>query len=122
MDRKALIRQYKEIRKTAGVFRVRNLIEDKSLVGASADVFSVLNREWAQLCTGTHMNRALQADWKRLDADAFAFEILDTLTPPADKPDWDPTDDLRLLEEMWLDKLEPFGEHGYNPPRVRPAR
>lgn len=121
MDRKALIRQYKETRKTAGVFRVRNLTNDKSLVGKSADVPSMLNRERAQLRTGTHMNRALQSDWKTLGADAFAFEILDTLTPPADKPDWDPTDDLRLLEEMWLEKLQPFGERGYNAER-KPAR
>lgn len=122
MDRKALIRQYKETRRTAGVFRVRNIAGDRSLVGKSIDVPSALNRERAQLRTDTHMNRALQADWKALGADAFAFEILDTLTPPADKPDWDPADDLALLEEMWLDKLEPFGERGYNPPRAKLAR
>jgi len=121
MDRKALIRQYKETRKTAGVFRVRNLTSEKALVGSSADVPSMLNRERAQLRTGTHMNRALQSDWTTLGADAFAFEILDTLTPPADRPDWDPTEDLRLLEEMWLDKLQPFGPRGYHAER-KPAR
>ena len=114
MDRKALIRQYKEMRKTAGVYRVRNLTNEKSLVGASADVPSMLNRERAQLRTGTHMNRPLQADWNALGAEAFAFEILDTLTPPPDKPDWDPKDDLSLLEAMWLEKLSPWGDAGYN--------
>jgi hypothetical protein len=114
MDRKALIRQYKETPRTAGVFRVRNLVHDRSLIGVSKDVPSALNRERAQLRTGTHMNRPLQADWNALGAEAFAFEILDTLKPPVDKPDWNPDEDLPLLEQMWLDKLEPFGERGYN--------
>jgi hypothetical protein len=115
VDRKALIRKYKETPKTAGIYRVRNLTNEKSLVGASPDVPSMLNRERAQLRTGTHMNRPLQADWIALGADAFAFEILDTLAPPADNPAWDPTDDLRELERMWLEKLSPFGDRGYNP-------
>ena len=109
-----MIRQYKETRKTAGVFVVRNLRNEKRLVGASADVPSMLNRERAQLRTGTHMNRPLQSDWNTLGAPAFAFEILDTLTPPPDKPDWDPTDELQTLEAMWLEKLAPFGDRGYN--------
>ena len=114
MDRKALIRKYKETPKTAGVFRVRNLTNEKALVGSSADVPSAVNRERAQLRTGTHMTLPLQSDWVALGADAFAIEILDTLAPPADKPDWDPTDDLRELERMWLEKLRPFGDRGYN--------
>jgi hypothetical protein len=36
------------------------------------------------------MNRALQADWNALGGEGFAFDILDTLTPPVDAPDWNP--------------------------------
>lgn len=114
MDRKALIRQYKETPRTAGIFRVRNTVSEKSLVGRSVDVAAMLNRQRAQLGFGAHPNRALQDDWIAFGPDAFAFEILDTLKPPADTPQWDPTEDLRELEKLWLEKLAPFGERGYN--------
>ncbi len=119
MDRKALIRQYKETRRPVGVFRIRNKVDDRSFLVASVDVPSGLNRHRAQLNGGVHANRELQADWDRLGADAFEFETLDLLSPPA-QPEWDPADELKVLEELWLEKLRPFGERGYNvPPRKR---
>jgi hypothetical protein len=30
------------------------------------------------------------------------------------RADWDPADDLRVLEKLWLEKLAPFGERGYH--------
>jgi hypothetical protein len=114
MNRKALIRQYKETPRPIGIFRVRNTVNGKSLVGRSVDVAAMLNRQRAQLRMGAHPNRALQDDWNALGSDAFEFEILDTLKPPADRPDWDPTEDLRELEKLWLEKLAPFGGRGYH--------
>jgi len=113
MDRKALIRQYKESRRPMGVFRVRNTADGRSLVGTSIDLPAMLNRQRAQLRLGAHPNRALQKDWNELGAEAFEFEILDTLTPP-DEPDYDSSSDLRVLEDLWLEKLSPFDERGYN--------
>ena len=116
--KRELIRAYKETARPMGVYRVRNLTNGRALVGRSVDLPSVLNRERAALRFGAHGNRALQRDWNALGPDAFAFEVLDTLTP-VDRPDWDPADDLCALEELWLERLEPFGERGYAP---RPAR
>jgi hypothetical protein len=59
------------------------------------------------------MNRALQADWDALGPEAFEFEVLDTLAPPS-RSDYDPSSDLRVLEDLWLAKLEPYDERGYN--------
>jgi hypothetical protein len=104
-----------------GIYRVRNIRDGRSLVGRSVDLPARLNRERAQLRLGAHRNAALQHDWNVLGPDAFAFEVLDTLTTPEDKPDYDPTDDLRVLEALWLERLEPFGERGYMPrPAPRP--
>jgi hypothetical protein len=114
MDRKAVIREYKQRRRPMGVFQVRNLATGKVFVGISPDLPAMLNRQRAQLRLGMHPNRALQADWNAQGPEAFAFEILDTLSH-ADRPDADPATDLRLLEHMWLDKLAPYGERGYNP-------
>jgi hypothetical protein len=116
MDKKALKREYKETARPMGVFQIRNTVNGKVWLGTSVDLPSILNRHRAQLGAGSHRNKALQQDWNTLGADAFALEILDTL-PPSDRPGYDPADDLRALEELWLEKLSPFEERGYN---VRP--
>lgn len=113
MNRKELVQAYKEARRPMGVYRVHNTRDDKSLVGSSVDLPAILNRERSQLKFGGHRNAALQADWKSLGAEAFEFEVLDTLTPPEGKPDYDPTDDLRVLEAMWIERLQPFDDRGY---------
>jgi hypothetical protein len=113
MDRRALIREYKDRRLDMGVFQVRNLASGKLFIGASTDLPAMLNRQQAQLRLGMHPNRQLQLDWQTLGAEAFAFEVLDTLTPP-DEPAYDPRADLQVLEALWLDKLTPFDDRGYN--------
>ncbi|HWT01755.1 MAG TPA: GIY-YIG nuclease family protein [Pyrinomonadaceae bacterium] len=113
MDKKALAREYKETPRPMGVYQVRNTVNGKLLVGVSVDLPSILNRHRAELRMGGHRNRELQKDWAEFGPEAFEFEILDTLTPP-ERPDYDPKDDLRALEELWLDKLSPFDERGYN--------
>jgi len=113
MDRKALIRRYKETPRPMGVFRVTNNVNGKSFVCSSADVNAMLNRQRAQLGFGSHPNRALQKDWNELGADAFEFVIVDTLKP-SDEPGYDPASDLQVLEELWLERLAPYGERGYN--------
>lgn len=113
MDRKAAIRQYKESRRPMGAYRVRNNRNGKSLVGTAVNVPAMLNRQQAQLRMGLHPNRELQQDWNALGPEAFEFEILDTIEP-ADRADYDPSEDLRALEALWLEKLSPFEDRGYN--------
>src|SRR3954467_10613771 len=120
MDRKALIREYKETTRPMGVYQIRNTANGKLLVGSSKDLPSIFNRHRAALRMGSHQNRELQKDWAEFGAEAFEFEVLDTLAPPV-RADYKPSDDLRALEELWLDKLSPFGERGYNPEPKRPA-
>jgi len=96
-----------------GVYRVHNTRDDRSLVGRSVDLPAILNRERVALRFGNHPNAALQRDWATHGPDTFVFEVLDTLKPPEGQPDYDPTDDLRVLEEMWVDRLQAVGERGY---------
>jgi hypothetical protein len=96
-----------------GVYGIRNKSNGKLLVGVSVDLPSILNRHRSELLMGGHRNRELQKEWTEFGPETFEFEVLDTLTPP-ERPDYDPSADLRALEEIWLDKLSPFGERGYN--------
>ena len=112
MDRKALIRKYKETPRQMGVYRISSTANGKALIAASRDLPAALNRHRAQLRMGVHPNRQLQADWNAFGDDAFSFETLDTL-PPSDQPDYDPTDDLETLKKLWLKEASPSGEPGY---------
>ncbi|MHB8080011.1 MAG: GIY-YIG nuclease family protein [Candidatus Krumholzibacteriia bacterium] len=116
MDRKALRREYQETPRPMGVFRVHNTANGKSFVGSSVDLPAMLNRQRAQLGFGGHPNRELQREWREMGAQAFAFEVLDTLKP-REEPGWDPAGELRALEALWLEKLSPYDAQGYN---VRP--
>lgn len=113
LDRKALIQQYKDTPRTAGVGAVRNTANGKVLLVAGADLPALLNRHQAQLRLHAHANRALQSDWNGLGADAFEFVVLDTLAPK-DAPGYDPAEDLHTLEELWLEKLSPYEPAGYH--------
>ena len=116
IDRKARIREYKETSQPAGIYRVRNTATGKSLVGASANLTGMLNRQRFQLEHGSHPDRELQRDWNEFGSDAFEFEMLDRLEP-RDEPAYDPTEDLRVLKEMWLEKLKEAGELLYRQSR-----
>ena len=113
MDKKALTREYRENRRPMGVYQIRNTVTGKLLVGVSVYLPALLKRHRAELRMGGQRNRELQKDCAEFGPDAFEFEVLDTLTPP-ERPDYDPSGYLRALEELWLDKLSPFGERGYN--------
>ncbi len=117
-DRKTLIREYKETPRTMGVGRIRNTTTDATLIVAGRDLPSLLNRHRAQLRLGAHRNRRLQKDWNRIGPDGFAFEVLDTLAP-GEEPGYDPTEDLRVLEELWMDRLSPVEPKGYHPEHGR---
>ena len=113
--RKELIRAYKDTPKQLGVYRVHNTINGKSLVGAARDVRARLNRQLAELKFGIHPNKTLLDDWRTFGKDAFVFETLDTLAP-SNAPNYNPKEDLETLEALWLEKLLPFGDAGYNEP------
>lgn len=72
MDRRALKRTYKETRHPMGIYRVRNTVNDRSLIGSSTNLPAMLNRHRAQLNMGLHANRALQQGWNEFGAEAFA--------------------------------------------------
>lgn len=112
MDRRDLIRKYKETPLPAGVYRVRNTVNGKSVVGSSPNIPAMLNRQRFQLVHGSHPDRELQKDWNELGPDAFTFETLDQLEPSSEAG-YDPSEDLRVLVQMWFEKLKASGEPLY---------
>lgn len=113
MDRKAAIREYKDSHRPMGVYQIRNTINEKVWIDSSVNVPAKFNRYKLQLNAGLHPSKTLQADWNEFGEDAFEFELLEPLEPRSD-PNYDYAGDLECLEDLWFEKLEPYGEKGYN--------
>lgn len=112
-ENKRLKKEYQSNRRPMGVFLIRNMLNDKVFVAVGLDLQGIINSHTYQLKMGVHRNRQLQSDWNEFGGENFAFEILDQLEPREDMSD-DGRTDLAFLEELWLEKLQPFGSRGYN--------
>jgi hypothetical protein len=112
-SRQEIKREYKERPVPAGVFQVRNCANGKILLGSSLNLQGPLNKHRFMLTIGKHPNEALQEEWNGFGPDSFAFEILETVKK-TDDPNFNMEDELTLLEQIWLERTEPFGEKGYN--------
>jgi group I intron endonuclease len=112
-SRKELNQEYMKHPKPAGVFQIKNTANGKVLLGSSLNLEGPLNSHRFMLKIGSHRNKALQQDWNQYGEQNFVFEILETVTIK-DDPNFNLRDELTLLEMIWLEKLQPFGEKGYN--------
>jgi hypothetical protein len=65
------------------------------------------------LTIGSHRNETPQKEWNEYGPEKFAFEILEVVGVK-DDPNFNLNDKLTLLEQIWLEKLQPFGKKGYN--------
>ena len=112
-SKKEMIREYKERRKPAGVFQVKNTANGKVLLGSSLNLEGSLNKHKFMLSIGQHRNKAMQEDWREYGPDKFVFEILEVVKVEDDE-NINLGDELTLLEQIWMEEIQPFGERGYN--------
>jgi hypothetical protein len=110
--RKELQEQYKEVKVEAGIYQILNTVNNKRFVDASPNLRNLNGRRF-ELNAGGHMNKELQADWKQYGEAAFQIEVLE-LVDIKDTPFFSMKDELKKLEEKWLEKLQPYGDKGYN--------
>jgi hypothetical protein len=113
MDKRAAKLDYKLSHRPMGVFQIRNTVNQKVLVDSSLNIPGKINRITFQLNAGSHPSKSLQSDWNELGKEAFEFETLEDMQPRSDA-NYDYAADLETLEDLWLEKLEPYGDRGYN--------
>ncbi|MFK9093056.1 GIY-YIG nuclease family protein [Bacillus salipaludis] len=109
--RKELKAEYKEIKTYMGVYQIINNANGKIYVDSCPN----LKNKWltlqAQLEMGMFANFQLQKDWNELGAEAFDYEVLEK------KDAGEVTDkrwEVKQMKKPWLEKLQPYGEKGYN--------
>nr|WP_315201409.1 GIY-YIG nuclease family protein [uncultured Flavobacterium sp.] len=114
--KKEIKQEYKEIKFKIGVFQIRNSVNEKIYIESSNDLIAIWKRHRFQLNCGNHPNAELQKDWKEFGEDKFKFEIVSEIKQ-SDTENADNRKELKLLEEMYLEELNPFEERGYNKKR-----
>ena len=113
MDKKELKKQYKQTVQPMGIYQIKNLTNGKIFIGSAKNLPGKFNSVKFQLEHGSYPHSELQKDFNDFGEKNFSFEVVDYLEPKEDTG-YDYTEDLSVLEEMWLEKLQPFGEKGYN--------
>lgn len=100
-----------------GIYQLRNKVNDRIFVERSKNLAGSRNSRLFQLRMGKAVfNRELQKDLNAYGAESFEFSVLAVMDRPEAGEDaaWS----LAALELHWLEKLQPFGERGYNNARA----
>jgi len=111
--RSMIKRMYKQNRPDMGVYQIRNTVNNRIYVGSTTNLEGIRNSRLFQLRMGKVVfSRELQKDLDRFGAESFEFSVLEVLENAETGTKSDRS--LAALYVRWLEKLQPFGERGYN--------
>jgi group I intron endonuclease len=110
---KILKREYREALTKAGVYQIKNEKTGRIFIGSSINVTGRINRHKAEFFFGSEKITGLLEDWKNYGEENFTFDVLELLDGEYES-EAELRGDLRLLEQMWLEKCSPFDDKGYN--------
>lgn len=111
--RSMIKRMYKQNRPDMGVYQIRNTVNNRIYVGSTTNLEGIRNSRLFQLRMGKVVfSRELQKDLDRFGAESFEFSVLEVLENAETGTKSDRS--LASLYVRWLEKLQPFGERGYN--------
>lgn len=88
----------------AGIYQIRNIVNNKCYVGSSKDINSRLNQHKRNLKQEKHCNIALQRAWDKYGEDCFRFEALAYLE----------LEDIRVTEQRLIDYHKSRKNTSYN--------
>ena len=111
--RKELKEEYKQMKFPMGVFQIKNNINGKIFIGSSLDLKAIWHAQKLQLDIGIHQNSDLQKDWKQFGSENFTYEILDEVKH-SEKKIINYEKEIKTLEDMIIEELQPFENKGYN--------
>lgn len=119
--KKELVTAYKQSFRPMGVYQIRNVDNGKIFVDGSMDLDGARNRLEFQKQINMNPLPELKQDWAAYGGKSFVFEELDRIKPLKEAPG-DATDSTKFrdevdaLRDLWIEKLQPFGDVGYNKP------
>ena len=110
---KEMKQQYKQYKSPKGVYQIKNKRNGKLLIGSSTNLKAIWNRHRTQLNFGSHPNKELQSEWNKYGEESFEHEILEEIKEKDDEGK-DYKKEVKKLEELFVEELQPFGTKGYN--------
>jgi hypothetical protein len=113
IDKKKILKEYKQTIQPMGIFQIRNINTGKILVSSSLNLNASINRFKFDPEMSCSIVSQLMKDLVQYGADNFVLEVIDRLEPKKESAN-DYREDLAELLQMWIDKLQPFEEKGYN--------
>ncbi len=104
--RKQLASDYKQTRREAGIYRITNSENGKSLIASSTNLDSVRSKmEFARTTNSPGvLGYQLKSDVLKFGIEAFALEILEVLEVKPEMTDAQIRADLKTLEQLWTEK------------------
>jgi hypothetical protein len=111
--KRELLQAYREMPTYYGVIQIKNNENGKIFIETVPNTKNRWNYYKLNLNENFFVNSELQKDWNLYGERAFSFEVL------WEKKTDDVTnmkDELKKLKKEWLEKLQPFGDKGYNKP------
>ena len=113
VNKKELIKEYKNQKHPAGLFAVKNIPENKMFIGVSLNLPAKLRGISFELEMESHAYHNLAEDYKRLGKDQFEIFVLDEIEVK-DETERELRAELETLEKMWVQKLKKEGTTFYN--------
>jgi len=113
INKKEIIKDYKNQKHPAGIFAVKNKPDNKMFIGISLNLPAKIRGITFELELGSHAYRNLADDYKRLGKEQFDIFILDQIEVK-DETDRELQAELETFEAMWVAKLKSEGVTFYN--------
>ncbi|MEW5920577.1 MAG: GIY-YIG nuclease family protein [Bacillota bacterium] len=110
--RKALLLAYKDRKVFGGVYKITNTSNNRFWLNTAISVQGDKKRFEFSQKTNSCVFPSLQKDWNEYGAEAFVFEILEEIEIKNTQTTREFKEDLKVLGEIWREKLAQSGETG----------
>ncbi len=104
--KKALKAQYKNRTVVGGVFCIRCAPANEVWLRATTNMQGDKNRFAFSVSTNFHPEPCMAGAWVRHGAEAFSFEVLETLKKKDTQTDREFAEDVAVLLQLWTEKLK----------------
>ena len=110
---KELLAAYKERKVLGGVCCITCMRNQKRLILGAIELKSQRNRFELALAANSPMLPSMGGDWREYGSAGFTFEVLEELEKKPDQSDREFSADVKLLAEIWREKLAAEGATFY---------
>lgn len=84
---------------------IKNTVSGKLLLLSTRNLQGCINRFDFSKKTNSCVDIKLQKDWQTFGGDVFQLEVLEELEKKVSQTPKEFADDIKMLEELWLEKL-----------------